>query len=265
MFYLKELARFTKNNLFGQALFSLLTISLVISVSNYDSFKKKISNALPAIQNEYYFNALVDGDLNTSSISRKIKGLPGVKGVEAISATKSMAVTNQLKDVLELGKDEITSIISMKGLKIILDEKVSESSTNLIREYLVRLTGKDNVVLGSVRKKISNSQSWKNVMNELKRRPLQVLITVLALFWVVAFMTIKRNLKQVSYLIEKFQRKKNVAFKMYTVNIIASTLIGCALSFAFFSPDEVFTLIVSAALLTTSAWYTIGKLEWQKA
>lgn len=265
MFYLTELFRFSKNNLLGQILFSFLTIALVVTVSNYDSFKTRISHALPSIQNEYYFNALVDGDLNTNSISRKISGLPGVKGIEAISATKSLAVTNQLKDTLDLDKQEITSIISMKGLKVILDEKVSSSSIDLIREYLVRLTGKDHVVLGAVRKKIANNQSWKEVMSELKKRPLQVLITVLALFWSVAFLAVKRNLRQISYLIEKFQRKKNVAVKMYFTNILVSVTLGCGISYAFFTPDQLLAIIVCVALLATSTWYTIGKLEWQRA
>ncbi len=265
MFYLRELARFTKNNLFGQAVFSLLTISLVVTVSNYDSFKIRISNALPSIQNEYYFNALVDGNLNTSSISRKIEGLPGVKAVESISSTKSLAVTNQLKEVLALDKSDITEIVSMKGLKVVLDEKVSASSTDLIREYLVRLTGKDNVVLGSIRKKIANNESWKNVMTELKKRPLQVLIVVVSLFWLVAFASIMRNLKQISYLIEKFQRKKNVALKMYATNILTSTIVGCIVSFAFFAPDQVLAIIVSSVLLASTAWYSVGKVEWQKA
>lgn len=265
MFYLKELARFSKNNLFGQILFSLLTVSLVVAVSNYSHFETKISKALPSMQNEYYFNALVDGDLNTSSIARKIKGLPGVKAIESISASKNLDVTKKLKDVLDLDKNEVTEVISMKGLKVILDEKVSESSTNLIREYLVRLTGKDNVVLGGIRKKISNHQSWKEVMSEVKRRPLQVAIVVLSLFWIVAFIAIKRDLKQVSYLIEKFQRKKNVALKMYLTNILMWTGFGTVISFAFFAPNKIFAAIICTLLITSSAWYTLGKLEWQKA
>ncbi|AYF45460.1 MULTISPECIES: hypothetical protein [Halobacteriovorax] len=265
MFYLKELARFSKNNLFGQILFSILTMTLVVAVSNYNHFEAKISRALPSMQNEYYFNALVDGDLNTNSITRKIKGLPGVKAIESISASKNLNVTKQLKDVLDLDKNEITEVISMKGLKIILDEKVSESSTNLIREYLVRLTGKDNVVLGGIRKKISNHQSWKEVMTEVKRRPLQVAIVVLSIFWIVAFVAIRKDLKQVSYLIEKFQRKKNVALKMYLTNILIWTLFGIVISFAFFAPNEILVATICALLISTSALYTLGKLEWQKA
>lgn len=265
MFYLKELVRFSKNNFLGQTLFSILTISLVVAVSNYKFFEAKISRALPSVQNEYYFNALVDGNLNTNSITRKIKGLPGVKAIENISSSKNLNVTNKLKGVLDLDKNEITEVISMKGLKIILDEKVSESSTSLIREYLVRLTGKDNVVLGGIRKKISNQQSWKEVMNEVKKRPLQFLIVVLSLFWLVAFLSIKKDLKQVSYLIEKFQRKKNVALKMYFTNIFVWTTLGALISFAFFSPNEVLIIVISAMLIASSAWYMLGKLEWQKA
>lgn len=264
MFYLKEVLNLFKKNFFLTSSLGVLTFLLYLSVANFTDVQKVINSKLPQVENEHYFNALVNESINVFSVKRKIEGLPGVRGVMVLSEQDSLARLKGLTSALGLSNEEFSSLKEMVALKIALNSKVSQSSIKLIREYMVRLTGKTNILMGSVKYKISNERVFKKLIHNVKKWPLQIAIGVGFLLWSIVFFLLRREVVRVSYIVENFQRKKNVAMKMTLVMVGCFLIASSLVSLNFFNPDWTYTLGF-VVIMMVFPFSLYGKKEWVKA
>lgn len=264
MFYLKEALRLFQKNTFLSIVLSLFTFALFFGVANFNDLEKVVSKHLPKVENEHYFNAIIDKKVNISSIKRKIEGLPGVKSVSVLDKQDTTKKIRSVSSTLGLSKKEASSLNEMESLKIALTSQVSQSSINLIREYLTRLAGTDNILMGSVKKRISNEKIFKRLVAQLKRWPLQIGIGFVFLLWTISFFAMRKEILRVGYIIESFQRKKNVALKVATSFILLNLSVSFVLSLIFFVPNW-YAVVAFIALISIFPFTLAGKREWVKA
>jgi cell division protein FtsX len=264
MFYLKEALKVFRKNIFLSASLSVLTFTLFFSVANFGDLQKVISKHLPQVENEHYFNALVSEKVSISSVKRKIEGLPGVKSVKLLDKTGTKNKVKSVSSTLGLSKKEASSLNEMVSIKIALTSQVSQSSINLIREYLTRLAGKDNILIGAVKKKISNEKIFKSLLVQIKKWPLQSAIGVAFVLWMISFFLLRKEILRVAYIIESFQRKTNVALKISLAQLGVVVGASFTISILFYMPNW-YAVIAFFAVISVFPLTLLGKREWIKA
>ncbi len=264
MFYISETYNFIRKNIVKTMVLSFFSVVLLFGFCNFSYFQNEISKRLPTVDNQHYFNALVDHKINVFSIKRKIEELPGVTKFEVLGEEVTKLYLEDLNTSLNLSEEELVELSSMITIKVSMTPELNESSISLIREYMNRLAGSQNIMLGGVKKKINNEVVFKNLISIIKKWPLQIALSVLVAFWMVSFISIRNEIKKVSFIIENFQRKSNVAMKMTLSLTVVNLILGLVLSYLMFEPNFYSVLLFCAISMFVP--FAFGKRsQWVKA
>jgi hypothetical protein len=231
MFYLSEFFKLLKLNKILMGIFCLSIVGVITTFEQKDSLKKKIlenntSKQLP------YFNALVQDSVNIENIQRKMKELPGVISVAVLESKSFKRELQKLqgsfdKEILS----ELTDI-NLKKIKIVLEKGLLEKNQNLIREYLSRLAGKDSVTLGGVKAPLLNKKHSESTQVKILKWTDLYLLSLLSLFFLISTVLLQKNVNKHAFIIERFQRRKNVKFKIMMTGATVMSLIAIVINFA---------------------------------
>lgn len=205
--------------------FMVLSILMVTTFSQKTFIEKQVFNNVPASVSGPYFYALISGKENHQRISRKLGELPGVALVNILQKEE---VNVKVSEILEsLGLESGSSLFDFNyaGLKIMFKKGISKRSQGLIRDYLTRLVGKSKVTLGATKENDTLLKKHSEVVGSFKKWGTTLSLTIVFLMWCWSAMSFSKNLKQISYIVESFQRRSNVGMKLY--------LTGTALVFMF--------------------------------
>ncbi len=213
MFYIKEFTKLLKSN-FLLGLLLLVSIFGVVTVTlQKDKISKKLSldeqtKVIP------YFNALVHSDRGLGNIRRKMKNLPGVVDIKVPSAQKITEEINYLKKNFDANLIDGLKAMSFKRIKIELENGIELKNQNLIKEYLLRLVGKDSVTIGAIKTprklKLQENQTLFNLLHWAE----SYLIILFTCLFTICLFLLNKPLSNQSFIIEKFQRKKDVSLKI---------------------------------------------------
>jgi hypothetical protein len=263
MFYLTQALSIFKKKTVLSIFFVILTFGVFFLSANFNQLQTIVNQKLPKIENELYIDTLVHGSVNLSSFKRKVGELPGVKAIGQISKTKTLKEVAKLQQELKLTDTEVKELSVMNGVHVTLTKEVSQSSINLIKEYMTRLTGKEKIIIGQVRKKIENEKIFDGLITNLKKWPMQILLSVMGIFWLISFFMMRREIITTAFLLESFQRRSNVAFKICATMCGSVLSVSAAISILFFIPNiyYVAVLLVAVGLLTLSL---NGKKVWAR-
>jgi hypothetical protein len=192
-----------------------------------------------------YFNALISGDPDMKYVQRKMVQLPGVEKV--LVKNKLDAKAELAKVIPGLDIDEALAASSFRPIKIFLEADITKSSRQLIREYLTRLMGKESVSFSAIK--------YPTKVN-LKKYPYFKIFSdwsgyyfaFLAFgLWIMMTILLSPYFHQQAYIIEKFQRTRHVALKMYATYVLSLTsLVVISLNLSNIKFDS---LIVYAVLI----------------
>ncbi len=249
MFYLRELLNFIKRNIVASfsLVFSIIAISMI--VTNYYEIDQIVKNKVPTLENEHYFNVVVENGVNFNSLKRKVEGLPGVKSLVSISDEKIQNTVTKVSSEFALDNEALDAIQSLKSFKLSLREDVSERSINLIREYLTRIAGKNQLILGSVKQKIVDDKLIKSFLVNVKKWPIQMALVFFSLTFIVSFLLVRGRLKQFSYILESYQRRNYVHLKLM-LSLFSISLLGSILfSITFLKPNMINLFLIISSLL----------------
>lgn len=213
MFYLKEFTKLLRSNfLLGFLLF--VSIFGVVTVTLQ---KEKIARNLSLSEQAKvipYFNALVHSDKGLNNIKRKMKQLPGVVDIKVPSAEKITEEINYLKKNFDENLISGLAAMNFKRIKVELENGIEVKNQNLIKEYLLRLVGKDSVTIGAIKTprelKLQENQVLGNLLSWAES---YLMIFFISLFTICMFL-LRKPLTNQSFIIEKFQRKKDVSIKI---------------------------------------------------
>lgn len=206
-----------------------------------------------------YFHALIDGRQNHSRISRNLQELPMVSSVELLSREDIALQVQNILGNLSTTLSEGLINLDYVGIKVNIDRTSSESSRQLVRDYLVRLVGEGQITLGHIVTPNTGHHEEKSklTLSFLSYGPFVVALGL----WLIALRPFLFSLKQQSYLIEQFQRRENVALKTY--GIIAIIAVG-TLVLASLSLSGLTVFVLISAIFFLSPLITFRQnYQWQ--
>lgn len=259
MFYIKHFLQIIKNVKVNGLLFIFFTALLITSFHHRPKLKKMLSMSSKVISRPY-FNALITDKINLSSISRKMKNLPGV---EKVTIKKTMDVGRELKILSsELGDDFVKGLADLNyaSLTIELTNGLQKRSQSLIREYLTRLVGKTSVAISDIKKPQKLALKKNDPYLVINNWGDWYILGIIFSFWFVSCLSLIRYLKNYSYLIEKFQRKKQVATKTYMLGFLNICFITYALNI-YNNPKFVWEAAVVVCIMLTFSWGLLYKKQ----
>ena len=262
MFYINLFIQNVRRHPVWGSAFVSTTILMILCAMNFSSIESYIFKSSHSLDGGPSFHALISGDQNHQRISRKILELPGV---QRISLSSKEEIQTQVKSVLagvdfQMKIDDLD--LDYVGLKVSLEQGLQPRSQDLIRDYLVRLVGAENVTLGAV-KSISRSQLLKNqIFSTFREWGVLVVSLSFVVIWGLIAVGFSVQVKKSSYLIEKFQRRTKVGLKV----MLISTMIIFTLSFVLtisIGHLSVVGMTLGLFLLLASSAMQMRSLQWQ--
>lgn len=263
MFYLKHFLQVIKNIKVNGFFFVALT-ALVVTSFHHRPYLKKVFTMSKKVISRPYFNALITDKINLNSVARKMKNLPGV---EKVTIKKTMDVGKELKALSsELGSDFVKGLADLNYASVTVEmtNGLQRRSESLIREYLTRLVGKSSVAISDIKKPKKLALSKNDPYITINNWGDLYILGILTILWIVSCFSLVRYLKNYSYLIEKFQRKKNVAIKIY-MGGFASVVALSYVANIYFTPKVVWEALIFLALMFILSWFLFSrKQEFKK-
>lgn len=209
MFYLNQFFKsILRAHILG-VLFVFMTILLISVTMN----RHYITNMIDQVDDQShrpYFNALISKNINLNSISRKLNSLPGV---EKVKITKKIDAKKEFSN-LSLKSKVLKRLQSMNysSLTVELNQNIQNKSKKLVREYLARLVGKKSLTLSKIKYPIQE-QRVETLKDKVLSYSDLIVIVILSLVWSFLFSYIVKRNNPYFYLLEKFQRRKEVRLK----------------------------------------------------
>ncbi|MCY4643382.1 MAG: hypothetical protein OXB88_02090 [Bacteriovoracales bacterium] len=163
-----------------------------------------------------YFYALITGNQNMDSLHYRLNNIPGVK---KIKTRKAFHLQGQVKELLgDLGLQELYQNEIYQGLQIFLSPKSKERTYAFMKEYMSRLLGDSNVILGRLKYPgINLLKKKESGIRFLRKWGYLIAIFIIGFFWLLSLLNIAPHFRRYCYLIEEYQRKKYVGVKMMAV------------------------------------------------
>lgn len=278
MFYLELTFKKIFKHPFRAISFILLTVTMICFVSYWDYLKQKVVQYSKIEEQGPSFHALVKSAENAHWIARKVKEIPGVMAVNVIEKEKiALEARNTLKDVLEgqvaeskpadKNSDEPTEKLldsSYYGLKVVCDKNTTDRALNLLREYVVRLAGgPSNIILGKVTEINKNLKTQSPLHLFMKKEMVPIGLLILFIFWLISFFSFEARMREAAYLIEKFQRRRRVAFKTFLV--ITTLIVSFSMiPFIFFEQFNILNYLLITSFLVLTCFLELRKGKWLK-
>ena len=145
------------------------------------------------------------------------------------------------------------------AIKVYFSDRTSDKSRELIRSYLKKLVGIDNIAIGSI---IQRDQSAKylNLLHRYRHEVVVAGLGIIFLCWFIIFFTHREIILEEAYLIEKFQRRNFVGIKIYLGGITSLAVIVAIISRFPLNPHIPWPLLLQITcvlLLTRYKWERI--------
>lgn len=233
MFYLKEFFKLIKENFIVGILFIASTSALVVVSWHQEKISIIISSAQKSISTPY-FNALITDRSNLLSVVRKMKSLPGVLEVSFQGDKELKKEVSSLKASFGDHVLEGFSAESFKNMRIELESGIQAKSQSLIREYLTRLIGEDNVTMSQVKTPQIKKNHETTFMTLITKWGNKYLLLLVSFFWMFCLFLFLKPLKTYAFIIEKFQRKVAVAPKVILSGVGLFVATAALINYLFF-------------------------------
>ncbi len=226
MFYLNQFIKNLINHPFRGMLFFIATLFLVVIVQHRSYIQGLLVGDIAKSFSHSYFHVLIDGNISKDGLVFRLRKLSGVHDV-VLQSTKSLE--NNLKELVEELDVAIPKSLlpeQYTGLKVILSEQATDRSILLIREYLARLYGESRVVMTPVQS-TSKDRYQALASRYLKNRERINFWVILGIsgmaliLWLISFFGLIKATSRKMYLLEEYQRRKNILSKVFLTGTLA--------------------------------------------
>jgi hypothetical protein len=259
MFYIKQFFSIFRDNLLKGTFFFLTSISFVLIIGNWGILKEKIFELYPDYSKGPSFFALISSDQDYLNIQRKLISLPGISSVMILEKEAVKEQTKKLVDNFQL-KDEDLGFLNFIALEVIFDKNITLRGQELIRNYLIKLAGENNVTLGKINFP-PEKDGIKSLLDFINIGGEWAMGLFFGCMWFFALLILKKEVKKSAYLIEQFQRKKSVEIKILISGTIIFYSISSGLTFLSSSPEWINVSLIGFFFLT-SLFLSGGKHSW---
>ena len=218
MFYLIQFFKFIHVEGRRGYLFLIFSTAIILSSLSYFPINKMIQGRFQVERPLPYFHALILGDHNMNSVKYQLLNLRGVKKVKT---KKASHLQEQAKELLaDLGLEELYGDEIYQGLQVFLGPKLEERTYLLIKEYMARLVGKTAITFGALKyPEMAILKTKESSIRFLHQWGYWAILGIMGLFWPLSLLSIARGIQRYGHLIEEYQRKENVAWKMMALGL----------------------------------------------
>jgi hypothetical protein len=259
MFYIKQFFKITKENSLKGFLFLLISISFVLILGNWSFVKEKILNLYPDYMKGPSFYALISSSEDHLSIQRKLISLPGISSARILDKDLVNKQAEKIINNYQLKNDEMGTL-DFIGLEVMFDKNINERGQELIRNYLIKLAGENNITLGKTNY-LPEADNIKVLMDYINNDGIWIIGLLFGGFWIFSLMIFKKEVKKASYLIEQFQRKRQVEFKILFSGIILVYFLSAGLIFLSPTPEWVSVFLIGI-FFSVVLIFSGGKRSW---
>lgn len=210
MLYLRSLLKYIKTNFFFYTSFVLITCLFFFSIIQQSWIKKNFNTYLFPVEGRY-FHLVLKGERDYSFLKQKVEDLPGITNVEIVDSSYIGSRAKMLMEELDLELPKEVKKIQYTGMTVYMEQDLGNKNLNLLKEYLGRIVGKDNLTTTSIIKNAKDKKS-NNLLEVFKNAPHLVLVIILAIIWNLMFFIFLTRFKLYSSLVEKFQRKSGITY-----------------------------------------------------
>ena len=212
MFYLKEFFKCFQSIPFKVVCLCISSILLGLSITHKDLIQLKIKERFSEEIVTPHFYALLSKKINLKKMKSKLGSLPGIKRINYLDRKKIKKKVN--KEVGSLRLNDVLFKKDYTALKVIFDYDLSLEGQNLIKKYLSRYVGGVDIVIG----KTIGEKKYKDRIAKEKIKITKIywgaVFSPLLIYWIISFFIFSKGIWKKSYLIENFQRRKNVHLKI---------------------------------------------------
>lgn len=258
MFYLNQFFQIFRQHAVRVTLFLAVTGLLFFTAAH----RKQIANSLgfgeKAQNHRPYFHALISSKQNSSWVARKLRELPGVEGVEVLPEKELSEQVRQLLAGMDHEVVQAVGDMQLAGLKVIARPELETRSIDLIKDYLVRLTGKETTVGATV----IASKATKVATPLWHKYAVEIFLAFLGLIWSSIVMSLSRPLRRNAYLIEQFQRRRGVAMKTWMTVVFFAVIVGVGSAFIW-HPPEVLPLVMCSVVIFGTIFFQARRVSWE--
>ncbi len=214
MFYLVEFLKIMKTHIVLSSLFLVSTLGLVLVGSQYNTVYSRVLSKNSKEISGPYFSALIDKKMQLDGVIRRVQNLPGVVKVEVSSEKQLKSEVQKLQSTF--GHEFVNNLttLNMKNMKILLDVGIKDRSFTLIKEYIERLVGKKEVTIGALKYPETNKRKTNKELDSILSYLNVYGLIILGALWLISFILMVKLIHSKAFIIEKFQRRTLVAFKM---------------------------------------------------
>jgi hypothetical protein len=259
MFYIKQFFKIIKENFLKGFLFLLVSASFVLVVGNWTVLKDEILDLYPDYMKGPSFYALVSENEDYLNIQRKLISLPGISSVKILEKDKVKEQTEKIMESFQLKNEELGTI-NYIGLEVMFDKNINDRGQELIKNYLLKLAGESNITIGKTNY-LPEKDNIKSLMDFINAGGIWFISSLFGIFWVFSLIIFKKEVKRASYLIEQFQRKRSVEFKILFSGIILIYFSSAGI--LFFAPTpEWLSIILIGFFYLIGLVISGGKYSW---
>jgi hypothetical protein len=235
MFYLKSFFKFyLARKVFFLILF-ITTFLAFIFLINFNYIKGILATE---VEHKNYMSLLVRDVASVDSLQHKLMQLPAVDDVKLVSKAKlGEEFSRVISELGELAPQSL-QIDQYQLLKIYLVKNTTTASVDLLKQYLIRLLGSERV---SISGPIQPNLTVK-INSSVNEKYLYGTIFMMLFLWVICLIMVYPQFSSYCYLVEKFQRKKNVLLKSTCAGLTLIFIVSAIASTAF-SPNFALGLI----------------------
>ncbi len=225
MFYLNIFLQSLYKNKVRGIIYLGLCFSIVFVSIYKNSIIEVMKNNLSYLQSEVSFQVAVDDSFQNKKKIEQSKSLAGVSSVAQLQSSEVLNKLGQVSEQYNVSLDEITNEISI--YKISLEPAISSRNQKLVRKYFEKLLqGSDSIISPLDFPSAALSKQTRRFINTIENIFKMILIALFLGFLISHYLLTMQIYKQ-SYIIENFQRKKQVGLKATTCgSILFLGLIG---------------------------------------
>jgi hypothetical protein len=250
MFYLVEFGKILKNNLLLSLIFVLSTVALITVSSQQKRIQKELSLSKQS-KTTPYFNAIISKVKNIDSVLRRMKQLPGVLNVETHGVSSIQKQILHLKKTFGADVIEGLASVNYKRVKVEVESGLNSGSLSLIKEYLARLIGKEAVKIGNIKypnKVKIKSNAFLGMFLKFFDFYTQLILGGL---WLISCLLLLGKVRTKSFIIEKFQRKKNTSLKIAGTGFIVLALLTIASNYLIWGEVQLMAAVVISLMVVS--------------
>ncbi len=262
MFYLIQFFKILfKSPLRGFFLF-FFSILFVFSVGQKAFLEEQFAKMIPENKAGDYFYALVDSSESYQTVARQMQVLPGVYKVETLTEAQ---IKDEVKNVLGNLQVDVTDTnldLNYAGLKIIYTKELKPRAQELVRDYLTHLVGEESITLGKIKTNDQLNDKRSGFISMIKSWGYSLYLAFVFIFWVISLLSVRSKIAKASYLLESYQRKKRVAFKMALNGLTLIFIISVGVTFVLGVP-QVLNLLLALSVFLVGIFLHGKKYQWE--